>query len=152
MKNSVKIVLCLILMMVCVAVVSAGDPPTITSISHVYGSTSGNTVVTITGTGFVTGATLVTFGGVQANSYTVNSATQITTTAPAHAVGQVSVTVSTPNGYASKAKAFIYEDVPARSSVRSTHSLPLSSPHPVVPQGRIMPSTMQDSRMSPASH
>ena len=41
----------------------------------------GGTSVTITGTNF-TGATAVTFGGIAATSFTVNSATQITAVAP----------------------------------------------------------------------
>lgn len=58
------------------------------------------TQVTITGSGFV-GATKVTFGGVKATSYTVNSGTQITATVPTGAMtGKIAVT--TPGGTASK--------------------------------------------------
>lgn len=52
--------------------------------------------MTVTGTGF-TGATAVSFGGSPAASFTVNSATQITATAPAGS-GTVNVTVTTPGG------------------------------------------------------
>ena len=50
----------------------------------------------LTGTGFtgLSGAAAVTFGGTNATSYTVNSATQITATAPAHAAGAVDVVVT----------------------------------------------------------
>jgi len=58
------------------------------------------TQVTITGSGFI-GATKVTFGGVKATSYTVNSGTQITATVPTGAItGKIAVT--TPGGTASK--------------------------------------------------
>ncbi|NBV21440.1 MAG: hypothetical protein EBS05_05890 [Proteobacteria bacterium] len=53
--------------------------------------------MTITGTDF-TGATGVTIGGTAVTSFTVDSATQITATTPAHAAGAVSVIVTTPGG------------------------------------------------------
>jgi hypothetical protein len=71
-------------------------PPAVTSLSPNTGSPGGGTVVEITGTGF-TGATDVLFGGTPAMTVTVNSDTQITTTAPA-GLGTVDVTVSGPNG------------------------------------------------------
>ncbi len=75
-------------------------PPTITSLSPTSGSTAGGTSVVIRGTGFtdITGAAAVTFGGVNATSYTVNSATQITAVAPAHAAESVQVRVTTGGG------------------------------------------------------
>jgi hypothetical protein len=53
--------------------------------------------VTITGTNFVSGAT-VTFGGVAATSVVFVSATQITAHTPAHAPGSVNVVVTNPDG------------------------------------------------------
>ncbi|MGH9423699.1 MAG: IPT/TIG domain-containing protein [Thermoanaerobaculia bacterium] len=67
--------------------------PAITSILPTSGSTGGGTVVTITGSGFVAGAT-VKFGGVSATNVSVDSATSITATAPAHAAGKVDVLVT----------------------------------------------------------
>ncbi|MGA9800313.1 MAG: IPT/TIG domain-containing protein, partial [Terriglobales bacterium] len=67
--------------------------PTVTSISPLSGTTSGGTVVTITGTGFLSGAT-VSLGGNAATAVTVVSATSITATTPAHAVGAVNVVVT----------------------------------------------------------
>jgi len=53
--------------------------PTVTSISPTSGTTSGGTSVTITGTGFATGAS-VTLGGTAATNVTVVSSTSITAT------------------------------------------------------------------------
>ena len=72
-------------------------PPTVTSLAPTSGSTTGGTVVTITGTG-LTGATAVTFGGTAATGVTVNSDTQVTATTAAHAAGAVTVAVTTPGG------------------------------------------------------
>lgn len=88
-------------------VVNAG-PPAVTSISPNNGPVTGGTIVTITGTSF-TGATSVKFGSINATSFTVNSATSITATAPAGA-GTVDVTVTTAVGTspASPADGFTY--------------------------------------------
>ncbi len=71
--------------------------PAITAISPASGPISGGTSVVITGTN-LTGATAVTFGATPATGFTVNSATQITATAPAGAAGTVDVTVTTAGG------------------------------------------------------
>jgi 2',3'-cyclic-nucleotide 2'-phosphodiesterase (5'-nucleotidase family) len=73
------------------------NDPRVTNVTPAIGSISGGTSVTITGTNF-TDATTVTFGGTNATSFTVDSATQITTTTPAHLAGAVSVLVTNPNG------------------------------------------------------
>lgn len=70
--------------------------PTVTSISPTAGPAAVGTAVTITGTGF-NGTTAVTFGATAAAAYTVNSATQITATAPA-GTGTVDVRVTTAGG------------------------------------------------------
>jgi hypothetical protein len=76
----------------------------VSGISPTSGSTAGGTVVTITGSNF-TGATAVSFGSVAASSFTVNSATQITATAPAEAAGTVDVKVTTAGGASSAVAA-----------------------------------------------
>ncbi|RSV29025.1 putative Ig domain-containing protein [Sphingomonas sp. ABOLH] len=70
--------------------------PAVTAVAPASGGAGGGNSVTLTGTGF-TNATAVSFGGSPASSYTVNSATQITATAPAGS-GTVNVTVTTPGG------------------------------------------------------
>jgi YVTN family beta-propeller protein len=73
-------------------------PPFADLVSPNSGALSGGTTVTITGWGF-TGATAVSFGGIPATSFTVNSDTTITATAPpAAGIGTVAITVTTPAG------------------------------------------------------
>ncbi len=81
--------------------------PTITGLSPLTGTTSGGVAVTITGTNF-TGATAVTFGGINASSFVINSASQITAVAPARAAGGVTVDVIAPGGTARAAQVFTY--------------------------------------------
>ena len=71
--------------------------PTVASISPNAGPLNKGTVVTITGTNYVNGAS-VSFGSNAATNITVSSATQITATAPAGSAGTVDVTVTTPGG------------------------------------------------------
>jgi hypothetical protein len=78
--------------------------PVVTGISPATGPTTGGTVVTITGTGFL-GATAVRFGGFAAASFTVNSNTSITAVSPGEAVGAVDVAVTTLGGTSSASAA-----------------------------------------------
>ncbi|MBO2010793.1 reprolysin-like metallopeptidase [Hymenobacter negativus] len=71
-----------------------GAPPTITSFTPTTGPVG--TVVVVTGTNF-TLASQVTFNGISAPTYTVNSATQITVTVPTGATTGV-IGVTTPTG------------------------------------------------------
>jgi hypothetical protein len=84
--------------------------PYIAKISPTSGPTGGGNQVIITGRGFsgVTGATGVTFGGTNATAYTVNSNTQITATAPAHAAGAAAVVVTHPTNGGSNSAAYSY--------------------------------------------
>ncbi|MFS2109740.1 IPT/TIG domain-containing protein [Sphingomonas sp. Sphisp140] len=103
---------------------SAGDQytyipaPAITSVSPTAGPTGGGTTVTITGTN-LSGATAVTFGASPATGFTVNSATQITATAPAGAAGTVDIRVTTPSGTSatSVADQYTYVAAPSVTSV-----------------------------------
>ncbi|MFN2531074.1 MAG: IPT/TIG domain-containing protein [Pyrinomonadaceae bacterium] len=82
--------------------------PVVTGVSPTSGSTLGGDQVTITGTGFATGAT-VAFGGTPANGVTINGSTTITASAPPHAAGLVTVAVTNPNGQTgSKSGAYSY--------------------------------------------
>jgi len=86
----------------------ANPAPTVSGISPATGSQTGGTVVTITGTGFLSGAT-VKFGGTSATNVTIESATSIQATAPAHAAGKVDVVVTnTDNQSGTLAQSFTY--------------------------------------------
>ncbi|MBZ5679268.1 MAG: hypothetical protein LAO24_04075 [Acidobacteriia bacterium] len=76
--------------------------PSIVSFSPTSGPVG--TVVTVTGNSF-TGATKVSFGGIKATTFSVDSYTQITATVPTGAVtGKIQVT--TPGGTATSATSF----------------------------------------------
>jgi hypothetical protein len=66
---------------------------TVTSVSPTHGTATGDTLVTINGTSFASGAT-VTFGGTPATSVVVASSIKITARTPVHANGSVNVTVT----------------------------------------------------------
>jgi hypothetical protein len=89
-------------------------PPAVTGVSPASGPTEGGTSVVITGTGFAV-LSHVYFGGTPAESFTVDSATQITAISPP-GNGTVDITVSTPAG-ASAAGRFTYTDTPAVTRV-----------------------------------
>jgi hypothetical protein len=71
--------------------------PAITGLSPDDGPTAGGNSVTITGTN-LNATTGVKFGASNATGFTVDSATQITATAPAGAAGTVDITVTTAGG------------------------------------------------------
>ncbi len=102
-------------------------PPTITNLSPTNGPLSGTSVI-ITGGNFVglSGAAAVTFGGVNATSYTVDLPTQITAVAPAKAIaGTVRVQVTAAGGSTSDTAAdnFTYVAVPTITSLDPTSGL-----------------------------
>ena len=114
--------------------VPASAATTITSIVKsggglAAGPTAGGTQVVITGTGFDTGtpaADYVKFGATNATSFTVNSATQVTATAPAGAAGVVSVTVGTivfPSGFTYAAAPTITTVAPATGPLGGTNTV-----------------------------
>jgi hypothetical protein len=87
---------------------AASQAPTVSSLSPSSGTSNGGTQVSISGTGFGSGAT-VTFGGTLASNVIVNSTTTITATAPAHAAGLVDVIVTNTDGQSgSKSNAYTY--------------------------------------------
>lgn len=87
--------------------VEAETTVTVTNVSPNHGTTG--TDVTITGEGF-TGATAVSFGGVNVSSFTVDSDTQISTTVPNGLTpGAVAVAVTGPAGTGTLPSAFTVE-------------------------------------------
>lgn len=69
--------------------------PAVTSVLPTSGPASGGTPVTISGSGFLSGAS-VKIGGTAATSVTVVNSTTITATTPAHLAGAADVTVNNP--------------------------------------------------------
>src|SRR5260370_15094671 len=103
--------------MVAFKAASSSPAPTVGSVSPSSGAAGGGTAVTITGTNFVTGAT-VTFGGTGATNVVVVSATQITATTAVHAAGGVDVGVDKPGTQTGGlANGFTYMAAPTRGSV-----------------------------------
>ncbi len=95
-------------------------PPTVSGVSPTSGILAGGTAVTITGTGFLAGAT-VDFGGSNCGGVTVVSATSITCTTTAHATGAVTVTVTnTDTQSGNLASAYTYDPNPTVTSVSPT--------------------------------
>ncbi len=117
------------------------DPsPTLTSLTPASGQRSNNTAVTLTGTGFVTGAT-VKFGTETGTTVTVVSSTEITVDTP-KLKGEnnvtVKVTVTTPGG-TSNSLTFEYTGtyeaamiIPAGRSAGSTRVVQVTRPRPVI--------------------
>ncbi len=99
--------------------------PSVATVSPLAGLPAGGTTVNLSGTNF-TGTTAVSFGAVATTSFTVNSATSITTTSPVHAVGGVDITVVTNNGTSaiSLADEFTYEAAPVVSGLSPVAGLP----------------------------
>ena len=92
--------------------------PTVSSVLPLTGPLAGGTVLTITGTGFISGAS-VDLGGVACGSVTVNTATEIVCTTAPRVAGNVGVIV-TNNDNQSGSNAmviFTYQDAPVISSV-----------------------------------
>ncbi|HEX3070432.1 MAG TPA: FG-GAP-like repeat-containing protein, partial [Thermoanaerobaculia bacterium] len=73
------------------------SPPVVTKISPMFGPAAGGTVVTITGSNFIVGATTLKFGATAGTSVSCASTTQCTATSPAGS-GTVSVRVATAWG------------------------------------------------------
>lgn len=94
------------------------EPPTVSAISPEAGSTDGATDVTITGTGF-TGATSVTIGGVEVDSFIVVNDSTITAVTGSHVEGVVSVDVTNSGGTNAPNTLYTYEtpDPPTVSAI-----------------------------------
>jgi len=94
--------------------------PTVTFVSPNTGPATGNTIVTITGTGFTSSGMTVKFGTVTA-VFTYIDTTTIVAVAPAQSAGTVNVVVTTPGGTSPNTSADDHTDtgtsVPVVTSV-----------------------------------
>ena len=95
--------------------------PTLTLVGPSSGPLGGGNSVALTGTGF-TNATAVLFGSTAASSFTINSATSITATAPAESAGTVDITVTNPGGISATGSAdqYTYFAAPTVTSINPT--------------------------------
>ncbi len=84
-----------------------GVPPTVTGIAPASGIEAGGLLVTLTGTGFVEGAT-VTFGETAAPDVIFGDATTLTAIFPPGTAGAVEVVVTNPDGQTSEPQTFAY--------------------------------------------
>lgn len=91
------------------------DPPTAMEIAPGIGPANGGTAVTITGTNFVSGSTVL-IGGNPCTNVVVVNVTTITCAAPPGAAGAADVSVTTPGGTASSLE-FIYTVPPTIAGV-----------------------------------
>jgi hypothetical protein len=95
---------------------AGGKTPTITKVSPSKGTTSGNTVVTITGTNLA-GTSLVTFGTRAKAAIVAASSTKLTVIDPSLGTGPEDVIVTLANGHTSsisKADRFTYVTAPGK--------------------------------------
>jgi hypothetical protein len=113
---------------------SAAAGPSLSNLNPNTGAAG--TSVIITGTNF-TGATGVSFGGVPATSFVVNSATQITAVAPAGS-GTANVTVTTGDG-TSNALGFTYPGHPAYWGPFTPNTGPNAAPDTFLAMAPAMP-------------
>ena len=97
----------------------APPPPAVTQVSPATGSTAGGAYVEIFGSGFVSGATSVSFGGIAAPMVDVlNGGGALYADTPAGSAGTVDVTVTTANGTSAVVTAdqYTYEAPPPAST------------------------------------
>jgi hypothetical protein len=85
-----------------------GSPPTVTGVNPSSASTLGGTLLTLTGSNFVTGATTVTLAGNACTSPSVASSTSMTCISPAGTAGSASVVATTANGSNAANSLFTY--------------------------------------------
>ena len=100
--------------------------PTVTAVSPSSGLTTGGTSITITGTGFVSGAT-VKVGSAAATAVTVNSATSITATTPSGSAGVANVVVTDSSGTSATSSADDYTYTAPPPPTTTTTTTPPSS-------------------------
>jgi hypothetical protein len=113
---------------------TASAGPVVLSLTTSSGTSSGGTLVTLTGSGF-TAATSVLFGSVAAPNFTINSDSSLSVWTPAQASGSVNLTVTTPNG-TSTPVSFTYNSASAPSVTGLSPSTgPTTGGNTIVVQG-----------------
>jgi outer membrane protein assembly factor BamB len=110
--------------------------PTVTGVSPAQGPTTGGTVVTITGSGFLL-VSAVRFGSTPARSFTLVSSKEISAIAPAESPGTVDVTVATLLGTSARTSADYFTFLLGPLDQSTTYQIDAvhrgSQPEPFVP-------------------
>ncbi len=112
--------------------VTAGSAPTLVSVMPSGGPGIGNTSVSVTGTGFESGATL-SFGGIPATAVTVTSGATLTAVTPAGSTGLVNVVLTNPDHTtATLTNGYTYLGAPdlVPTSVSAPTALTAAHPNP----------------------
>lgn len=98
--------------------------PTVTGLNPTSGVLTGGGTITVTGSGFATGATTVKFDTTDATSVNVTSNTSLTATIPAGTAGQKDLTVVTTGGGTSATSAnskYTYQNLLTQQSSGTTN-------------------------------
>ena len=105
---------------------SSNPAPTLNSVNPQSGSTAGGASVTLSGSNFVTGAT-VNFDSSPATNVTVVTSSTITVVTPPHSAGQASLTVTNPDGQSAKGSfSYVAPTQPANPAPTLTSITPQS--------------------------
>jgi hypothetical protein len=93
-------------------------PPAVTAVTPDEGPLAGGQTVTITGTN-LDGASQVDFGATAVTSFETDTATEIVLKTPAHATGQVDVTVTTSHGGSATGAtdSYTFREAPAVTAI-----------------------------------
>ncbi|MEC7276813.1 MAG: IPT/TIG domain-containing protein [Bdellovibrionota bacterium] len=104
-------------------------PPTVDSVSPVFGPIGGGTTLTITGTGFIATPSSVMIAGVSCGTVTWNSATEITcVTGAAATAGDYDITVTNPDAQVGVGTSlYEYLDPPSISNITPDNGAELAS-------------------------
>ena len=123
---------------------------TITGINPASGSTTGGNLVTLTGSGF-NAATSVTFGDTPATSFLVINDATIEALAPAHAPGQVTVTVGGASGCSAGTFGYEFVTTPDDPGTTTPTTLPTTSTPEQPASEATLPATGNDTAGSAAA-
>jgi hypothetical protein len=111
-----KLILCSFLCALPAAQLAQAQAPTVSSVTPNIGPTSGGKAVTIAGSNFLSGATVM-FGTVPATSVTFVSAAKLTAVTPKHAAGAFDVSVTDSGGTGALASGYSFTNGPALFTV-----------------------------------
>lgn len=124
----------------------AANAPTVTSISPALGPAAGNIAVTVSGTNFSQGASLI-LGGTAATGVIVDNSTSIRATIAAHAAGVVEVAVRNSDGQTGTLpNSFSYWTLTANANPGSPYTAKQGVPTNVSGTGTSVPFTIANFR------